>query len=124
LPQHRVKAGADFTLVPNWQVGATLVYVSDQFYKGDESNQNSPLPGYATASLHTSYRLFGRSELFLNVQNLFNKRYATYGVFSDPTGVGAPGIPPDAASNDPSVDNRFQSPGEPRSVFAGIRITL
>jgi iron complex outermembrane recepter protein len=122
IPQHRVKAGVDLPVLTNWTVGGTLVYASDQFYKGDESNQNPTLPGYATVNLHTSYRFVGKSELFFSVQNLFDKHYATYGIFSDPTGVGAPGIPPNAGSNDPGVDNRFQSPGAPRSLFGGIRI--
>jgi iron complex outermembrane recepter protein len=122
IPQHRIKAGADLAVLRNWTVGGTLVYVSDQFYKGDESNQNPTLPGHATLNLHTSYRFFGKSELFLSVQNVFDKHYATYGIFGDPTGVGAPGVPPNAGTNDPSVDNRFQSPGAPRSAFGGIRI--
>jgi iron complex outermembrane receptor protein len=124
IPQHRLKAGIDFPVMSNWSVGGTLVYVSDQFYKGDESNQNPQLPGYGTLGLHTAYRFFGKSEVFLTVQNVFDKRYATYGIFSDPTGVGAPGVPPDADSNGPGVDNRFQSPGAPRSVFGGIRIAF
>jgi iron complex outermembrane recepter protein len=65
-----------------------------------------------------------RFEIFANVQNLFDERYATFGLFSDPTGVGAPGVPPNADSNAPGVDNRFQSPGMPRSYFGGVRISF
>jgi hypothetical protein len=43
-------------------------------------------------------------------------------LFSDPTGVGPPGVPPNANSNDPGVDNRFQSPGMPRAYFGGVKI--
>ena len=124
IPQHRIKAGADYDLLPSWSVGGTLIFVSDEYYKGDESNQNPQLPGYHVVSLHSSYRFSGKSELFVSVQNVFDERYATYGIFSDPTGVGAPGIPAGASSNDPGVDNRFQSPGAPRSVFGGIRIVF
>ena len=122
IPKHRIKAGADYNILPSWTIGGTLVYTSSQFYKGDESNQNAPLPGYQVLNLHTSWRFYRQSELFLSVDNVFDKRYATYGIFSDPTGVGAPGIPPGADSNDPGVDNRFQNPAAPRSVFGGIRI--
>jgi iron complex outermembrane receptor protein len=123
IPQHRLKAGADYDILPNWSVGGTFMLVSDQYYRGDESNQNAPLPGYHVLGLHSSFRFGSKSELFISVQNAFDTEYATYGIFSDPTGVGAPGIPPDANSNGPGVDNRFQSPGAPRSVFGGIRIT-
>jgi len=122
IPKHRIKAGADYDVLPNWTVGGTLVYVSTQFYRGDESNQNPPLPSYQVLNLHTAWRFYKQSELFLSVDNVFDRRYSTYGIFSDPTGVGAPGIPPDANSNDPGVDNRFQNPAAPRSVFGGIRI--
>ena len=75
-------------------------------------------------SLRTSYRVNKQIELFANVQNLFDERYSTFGLFSDPTGVGAPGVPPNAGSNDPGVDNRFQSPGMPRAYFGGVKITV
>ena len=131
IPKQRVKLGGDYEVLPNWTLGGTLTYVSTQFYKGDESNQNAPLPGYQVLTLHTAYQFWKRSEpgrpmgqLFLTVNNVFDRRYATYGIYSDPTGVGAPGIPPGANSNDPGVDNRFQNPAAPRSVFGGVRLSF
>lgn len=122
VPRHRVKAGADYKVLPNWTVGGTLIYVSTQFYKGDESNQNAPLPGYQVLNLHTTYQLWRQSELFLTVNNVLDRHYATFGVYADPTGVGAPGVPSGANSNDPGGDNRFQNPAAPRAVFGGVRI--
>jgi iron complex outermembrane receptor protein len=124
IPLNRFKLGADYSLNPRWTVGGSLVLASGSFYRGDESNQNPQLPGFYIVRLRTSYRAFEHMELFANVQNLFNEHYATYGLYGDPTGVGAPGIPPNAASNDPAVDNRFQSPGMPRAYFAGARISF
>jgi iron complex outermembrane recepter protein len=98
--------------------------VSSSFYRGDESNQNPALPGYTVLNLHASYTFWRKSQLFLTVNNVLNRDYVTFGVYSDPTGVGAPGIPPDADSNDPGVDNRFQSPAAPRSIFGGIRVSF
>jgi len=121
IPTNRLKAGMDYHLSSAWTVGASVVAVSDQFYHGDESNQNPALPGYAVFGAKTSYRVLGGLEIFANVQNLLDRRYATYGLFGDPTGVGAPGIPADATSNDPRVDNRFQNPAAPRSVFGGFK---
>src|SRR5450631_4508679 len=117
LPKSRLKAGADYSITANWSAGASIVMVGDQIYHGDESNQNAPLPGYAVVSLRSTYRLDGRLEIFGNVQNLFDKRYASYALYGDPTGVNAPGIPAATGSNDPGVDNRFQNPAAPRSVF-------
>ena len=122
IPLSRVKLGGDFSVSHAWSVGGSLVLATSSFYRGDESNQNPQLPGYHVVSLRTSYRLNKQVELFANVQNLFDERYSTFGLFSDPTGVGAPGVPAGADSNDPGVDNRFQSPGMPRSYFGGVRI--
>jgi len=95
--------------------------VGSQFYRGDESNQNAQLPGYALVDLYTSYKFGKHVEFFARVDNLFNARYASFGQFGDPTGVGAPGIPANATANSPGVDNRFQSPGAPIAAFAGVR---
>jgi iron complex outermembrane receptor protein len=124
IPQHRVKAGLDYEIISNWTVGGTFIFTSDQFYKGDESNQLPPLAGFHVFGLHSTFRFNKHAEVFLTMANVFNERYATYGVYSDPTGVGAPGVPADGVTNGPGVDNRFQSPGEPRAWFAGIRLEL
>ena len=62
--------------------------------------------------------------MFATIDNVFNKRHATFGLYSDPTGVNAPGVPPDADSNGPGVDNRFQSPAMPFAVFGGVRLNF
>jgi iron complex outermembrane receptor protein len=124
IPESRLKLGADYSLLPNWSVGASFVLVSSSYYRGDESNQNPQLPGYHVVSLRTSYHLTPKVEIFANVQNLFQENYSTYGLYGDPTGVGAPGVPPNADSNDPGVDNRFQSPGVPRAYFGGLRVSF
>jgi iron complex outermembrane receptor protein len=124
IPRHRLKLGADFQVLPRWNVGASINIVSSQYYFGDESNQNPPMPGYQVVGLHTSFRAGGKIELFATINNLFNRRYATYGLLSDPTGVGAPGIPQSSVTNGPGVDNRFQSPAAPFAVFGGLRIAF
>jgi iron complex outermembrane recepter protein len=124
IPENRIKLGGDYWVLPGWSVGASFSFVSDSFYKGDEANQNPQLPGYHVFSLRTSYKVSKQIELFANVQNLFDARYSTLGLFGDPTGVNAPGVPPGAKSNDPGVDNRFQSPGMPRAYFGGVRVSF
>jgi iron complex outermembrane recepter protein len=122
IPKHRLKLGADYKIVPSWTVGATVNVVSSFFYVGDESNQLAPIPGYTVVNLHSSYRPVDHLELFASVNNLFNRKYATWGILSDPTGINAPGIPPDGVTNGPGVDNRFQSPAAPFEAFGGVRI--
>lgn len=124
IPHHRLKAGADFNIQAGWTLGATLLVVSNQPYFGDESNQNAPMPGYHVVGLDSSYRIGRTMQVFATIRNLLNAKYATYGTFGDPTGVGAPGIPAGAVANGPGVDDRFQSPAAPTSVYLGVRVTL
>jgi iron complex outermembrane recepter protein len=122
IPEHRIKVGVDYRITPDWTVGGVLTYYSDQFLRGDEANQNPALPGYTVVNLHTAYRVTETVELFANIQNALNARYATFAAFGDPTGLGAPGIPAGAVANGPGVDNRFLGPAPPVAVFGGIRI--
>jgi iron complex outermembrane receptor protein len=124
IPKNRIKLGVDFKIIPQWTLGAELNYLSSFFYVGDESNQLPSIPGYAIVNLHTSYKPFEHFEIFASVNNLFNRKYATWGILSDPTGVDGPGIAPGSVSNGPGVDNRFLSPGAPAEVFGGIRLIL
>jgi iron complex outermembrane receptor protein len=124
IPEHRLKLGIDYRLIPAWTVGATVNVTSSAFYVGDEANLLAPIPGYAVVNLHSSYWPLPHLELFALINNLFNRKYATWGILSDPTGVGAPGVPPDGVTNGPGVDNRFQSPAAPFAAFAGVRLSF
>ena len=118
IPLHQLKAGADYRSTGNGRSARVLTYFSDQYLRGDESNQNPPLPGYAVVNLHTTYTITDHIELFANVQNLFNANYATFAQYGDPTGVGAPGVP----TNGIGVDNRFLAPGAPIAVYGGVKV--
>ena len=122
IPQHRIKAGADYKPMSNWTIGASIRFVSDQYFFGDESNQNAPLPSYQVIDLHTSYSPSRSLQIFASIDNLLNEKYATYGVYSDPTGIGTPGVPVNGVSNGPGVDNRFTSPAYPFAIYGGVRM--
>ena len=124
IPRHRIKAGVDYQLLSNWTIGVTVRVLSSAIYFGDESNQNQPLPGYHVIDLHSSLQLNRHFEVFGSINNLLNTKYSTFGIYSDPSGIGAPGIPPDGVTNGPGVDNRFQSPAAPFTIVGGIRLIL
>ncbi|HEX5279701.1 MAG TPA: TonB-dependent receptor [Micropepsaceae bacterium] len=115
IPAHRVKLGADYIVTENWAIGATVTFESSQYFRGDESNQMKPLPGFAVLGLHTTYALTDWLSVFANIANATDARYATFGVLGDPTGIGAPGVRV-------PVDYRFESPATPFSLFAGLRV--
>jgi iron complex outermembrane recepter protein len=124
IPAQRLKLGIDYTPAPAWTVGTSVNVVSSAYYVGDEANLLAPLPGYAVVNAYSRFRPLPHVELFASIANLFNRKYATWGILSDPTGIGAPGIPPDALRNGPGVDNRFLSPAAPFEAFAGVRLAL
>jgi len=124
IPKNRVKVGVDYAVTPQWKLGASMIIVSNEYYFGDESNQNKPLPGYHVVNLHASYQVARNVQVFGSIDNVFNAKYATYGIYSDPTGVGTPGVPVDGVTNGPGVDNRFFSPAAPTAVYGGVRITF
>ena len=51
------------------------------------------------------------------MQNLFDSKYATYGIYGDPTRTPLPGVP------NPS-DPRFVSVAPPLAVYGGVRLKL
>lgn len=118
IPLNQLKAGVDWHPTGKWTIGAVLNYFSDQYLRGDESNQNAPLSGYAVVNLHGSYKVTDHVELFANISNLFDTKYTTFAEYGDPTGVGAPGVPVSGIG----VDNRFLAPGTPLAVFGGMRV--
>ncbi len=122
IPENRWKIGGDLSLSPIWSIGMSVNIVSSVYYVGDESNQLAPLRGYTVVEVHSSYRPRHHVRLFLTIENLLDSHYATWGILSDPTGVGAPGIPVHALTNGPGVNNRFISPAAPLEVFGGVRV--
>jgi iron complex outermembrane receptor protein len=122
IPTHRVKLGADLRITPSWLVGGDAQFVSPQYLGGDESNQMPTLSSYAVINVHSSYEINERVQVYAHIANLTNRQHSTFGELGDPTGIGVPGVPADADSNDPRVDNRFVSPASPISVYAGARI--
>jgi len=114
IPQHRFKAGAEYSILPQWKVGANLVAFSGQYLAGDESNQNPKLPPYWVVNLHTTYQVNKNFEAFALIQNLFDTRYYTFGTFFDTSEI------PFLTLTDP----RTLSPGAPFAIYAGLRVKL
>lgn len=124
VPEHRLKLGFDYRIVPSLSFGLTLSAVSSFYYVGDESNQLAPISGYRVVGLHSSFKPSAHVELFASVTNLLSCKYATWGILSDPTGVGAVGVPTGGMPDGPRVDNRFLSPAAPIELFGGARVNF
>ena len=94
-------AGKDLPLVPRqrgavgllWKgsqglaVNGNLRYVGPQRFDNDQVNVNPKMPSYTVADVRVAQRL-GQWTLALNVDNLFDQRYISYGLINAPGAAG------------------------------------
>ncbi|MDX2033583.1 MAG: TonB-dependent receptor [Blastocatellia bacterium] len=136
IPQHMFKLFADLQATRKLSVNFSLQALSSAYARGNENNEHEPdgayflgegmSPGYAVAQLGARYQLHRRMELFVRVNNLFNRRFFTAAQLG-PTGFTAEGnfiARPFAAVDGefPVQHATFLAPGAPRAAWAGLRI--
>ena len=119
IPRNRVKFGMDYFITDAFKVGGDALFVSNQYFVGDESNQAARLPGYSVFNLHSSYQITKNLQLYGRVDNIFDNRYAVYGTFFDTNDV-----PNFANGGAPFTDARSVSPARPRAFYAGLKATF
>jgi iron complex outermembrane receptor protein len=117
IPLHQIKGGVDYWVTPLLKLGTDVIWVSSQWYVGDDANQNVKLADYWVANLHGSYQLTKELQVYGVINNLFNRKFATFGTYFDPQSVI------NAVSN-PPTDHRTITPAQPLSVYVGIRAKL
>jgi iron complex outermembrane receptor protein len=115
IPKNRVKLDTDYALTDDWSIGGNLIFETSQFYFGDSSNQNAPLGGFFLVNLRSSYHVTDNVEAFVLVENLLDRKYATFGALGNVTKTPLPGV------DNPS-DPRFISVGPPLAAFGGVRV--
>jgi outer membrane receptor protein involved in Fe transport len=120
LPQRVIKLRADWAATSALSMGLHLQAQSSQFARGDENNQDArgAVPGYAIVNLDARYRVARGWEAFAKVDNLFDRRYSTFGSLGQSVFTG-PG-----ASFDPSGaswrNEQFRTVGVPRGAWIGL----
>ncbi|MBA3696531.1 MAG: TonB-dependent receptor [Methylotenera sp.] len=103
----RLRVAYDFT--PAWNIGTNLVLASGQYARGDENNEdiNGRVPGYAVMHLDTHYSLNENWKLFAKVNNVFDNKYATFGVLGENI-------------FNAQTPEQFRSPAAPRAAWVGV----
>jgi len=109
IAEHTFKVRAAYDLTSDWNIGTNIVMASGQYARGDENNQdvNGKVPGYAVMHLDTHYSLNENWKFFAKVNNVFDTKYATFGVLGNNIFNG------DAAE-------QFRSPSAPRAAWVGV----
>jgi iron complex outermembrane receptor protein len=119
VPRHRIKAGFDYALTDQFKVGGDAIYVSGQYFVGDESNQAPKLASYTVFNAHASYQFTKNFQVYGRIDNLLNSHYSTYGTFFQTDDV--PNFP---AGGTEFTDARSVSPARPRAFYVGVRATF
>ena len=114
IPRHSFKAGIRYALTDAWDVMLETITASSRVFVGDEGNDQAELAGYGITNLRSVYRAGDHVELFLRIDNLFDKHYATFGALAE-LELFLSEVP---GASDP----RFVAPGAPRSGFGGVRL--
>ena len=118
IPRHQVKGGVDYWITPELKLGTDVIWVSSQWFIGDDANQNPKLADYWVANLHGSYQLTKEVQIYGYINNLFNRKFATFGTFFDPQSTVALAIP------NVLFDHRTITPAQPLSVYVGMHAKL
>jgi outer membrane receptor protein involved in Fe transport len=97
-----------------WSAGVTMRARSGQYLAGDEGNDNPRTPAYAVFDLDGSVNVRPGLRVVAQLRNVLDKRYATFGTFSEVEEVylfEAPG------AENPSA----YAPGAPRRLTVSLR---
>ena len=113
IPHQRAKLSLDWDIDSRTHVGADLLMTGPMRFYGDASNQQPLLPGYATVALRASYKIMKDVEVYARAENLFNQRYYTYGAYFQTNSL-----------YNAFTNPEMMSPGQPLSVYGGVRVTF
>jgi outer membrane receptor protein involved in Fe transport len=137
IPRHIVKARASWAATSRLDIDADMFAASGVYARGNDNNLHQPdgvfsigpgkTKGYAVFNLGGAYRLGAGLKLFVQVSNLFDKRYASAaqlgntGFNSAGNFIARPFAGPIVDGERPALGATFYGPGAPRIVWGGVR---
>lgn len=120
IPDHSLKLRADYAFDDALSIGANLIMNSTVYARGDENNQdaNGKVKGYRVVNLDARYQLDKSWQLFVRINNVFDRKYENFGILGEnffPGGTYNPGA---------AVAEPFYGVGAPRGIWIGVRYDL
>ena len=122
-----VASGDRIPLVPRTTAKATLTWDIDPVsvslglrhsggihYRGDEANLLPKFGSATLAAVRAEYQLNPHLMLMLDVDNLLDKEFETFGVFGEA----------DEVLGDEFENPAFRTPGAPRAIYVGMRVSF
>lgn len=125
LPRHSAKLGADWALGGGLSVGADLQIVSSRGVQGNEDGRledgadetrRLAVPGHGLLHLRAQWQATPAVTVVARVQNLLDKRHASYGALAETVFDAQGRLTGDAQ------EALFVAPGAPRSLWLGLRL--
>jgi outer membrane receptor protein involved in Fe transport len=112
IPSQVFKAGVRVPVGPKFVLGGDFLASSSFYLRGDEGNDTAQVGGYGVLNLRADYQLSGTLRLFLNLDNVLDREYETFGTFGEA----------DEVLGDEFDDTRFLSPAAPRAAWLGVNL--
>jgi iron complex outermembrane receptor protein len=122
IPRQALKLRAELNPTPSWHLAMNLRATSSVYARGDENNQdaNGRVPGYAVVNLDTRCDIGARWQLYARMDNVFDRRYANFGILGDNAFTG-PGQQFDPAG---ARAEQFRGYGAPHGAWIGAQFAL
>lgn len=124
VPLHSFKLSGDWRATGSVTLGGTMIVSSSRAVAGNEdgalSAQDPRLArtaGFVLFNLRASWQVDARWQLYARVDNVFDRRYETYGQAGLNVFPGGTLLQPGAAV----PIERFVAPGAPRLFLVGVR---
>lgn len=114
ISRHAATAGFSKSFGEKVEVRGSVLYNSRRWFRGDEANVTAAVPSYWLAGLDLGINLSRAGRIFVTVDNLFDRKYETFGTFGEP----------DEVLGDDYGDPRFLGPGAPRRITTGVEWTF
>jgi outer membrane receptor protein involved in Fe transport len=132
LPEHFFKFAAMYRLTPQVRIGGDMQIFGSQVVAGNETKSSpevqangdaenasgvNKLAGYGILNLNANYEYVKGLNFFVRVNNVFDKKYASYATLGYNMFPGGNF----ATDGDDVKGSVFYAPGAPRAVFGGVR---
>lgn len=111
IPRNQLDAGVDFRVTERVTIGADASYRSGVVLRGDEANLLDRTGDFVVVNLRGEFRASDSVRLFARIENLFDRRYETFGLLGEPDEV-----------LEDFEDPRFLGPAPPFGAWAGVRV--
>ncbi len=135
-PRNLLKAYADFRPTAKLSIDLDFDAVGRSFARGNENNLDRPdgvyylgpgfSPGYGVTNVGAHYQVRKQLQFFVQIDNIFDHHYYTAAQLNTTPFDNAGNFIPRPFSSDTDAvrSSTFYSPGAPRGVFGGMKISF